>query len=240
MCKKYRLIKEYPFSEKLGCIARYDGNNLYRLGYEDKDRLIREFGGQSGNTIEPFPEFWELIKEPEFQVLAAKTSVKISLTAENTSTEIYKILRLFDNEIFSIGNKIEHSYTYGNDIITKTYTIEKIYTLDDGSVRFYVDGGLNLGLEKLKKYSPKALFVTEDKVEVFHGDRLWLVNTNFEYYSFYSDCQNVGKRIFSTEKAAKDWIDLNRPKYSLQDIRNAIIDYKGCYHKVIDMNKLKK
>ena len=66
MYKKYRLVKEYPYSVKVGCIARYDGNNSYRLGYENADGSLREFGTQSSSTIENFPEFWEEVKEEEW------------------------------------------------------------------------------------------------------------------------------------------------------------------------------
>jgi len=91
----------------------------------------------------------------------------------------------------------------------------------------------------------KPLFTTEDGVEVFHGDRLWLVNKNYEYYSFYSDCQNVGKMIFSTKEAAKDWIELNKPKYSMQDILNTRMSSGDVISNTtiityIDLNKLKK
>ena len=225
---KYILKKIYPGSEEL-----YTTVKEVTGGYMSTN-LVFYYKKQ----IEQYGEFWELVKEKEFEIVQQELNVKAAFLYNGFT--IKSIRRLSDNEVFSIGDKVEHSYTYGNDTITKTCTIEKIYTLDDGSLRFYVGGGLNLGLEKLKKFIPKPLFITEDKVEVFHGDKLWLVNTNFEYYSFYSDCQNVGKRVFSTEKAAKNWINLNKPKYSMQDIFNAKSDEsKFPNHFGIDFGKLK-
>jgi len=195
---KYRLIKEYPNSPELGFIT--DETMYFPASY---------------------PEFWELIKPQEWQILYYSKIYK-------EEEKIYKILRLSDNETFSIDDKVEHSYPdREGSIITKIYTIEKIYILGDNGIRFYVGNGLNLGLEKLKKFTDKKLCNTEDGIAIYEGDLIHFVEIHNEIKYLY--CINFVKlhlsldfintfKVFSTEKAAKDWIELNKPKYSLKDI----------------------
>ena len=101
----------------------------------------------------------------------------------------------------------------------------------------------------------KPLFITEDKVEIFNGDNYWfVVKSDLEIvkawiprlhicdwdYSGEHKKPPLGHVQFSTEKAAKDWIHLNKPQYSMQDIFNAKSDEsKFPNHFGIDFSKLK-
>lgn len=101
----------------------------------------------------------------------------------------------------------------------------------------------------------KPLFTTEDKVEIFNGDNYWfVVKSDLEIvkawiprlhicdwdYSGEHKKPPLGHVQFSTEKAAKDWIHLNKPQYSMQDIFNAKSDEsKFPNHFGIDFSKLK-
>ena len=155
MSKKYKLIKEYPNSPKLGSVIIDTNPNNGA-----KDCWFSEDWGKSGSKAffiprstnpEKHPEFWELVKEKEWEIVQQELNVKAAFLYDGFT--IKSIRRLSDNEVFSTGDKIEHSYLNALQYeITKTYTIEKIYLLDNESIRFYVGGGLNLGLEKLKKY----------------------------------------------------------------------------------------
>ena len=83
----------------------------------------------------------------------------------------------------------------------------------------------------------KPIFITEDGVCVFKPGNFFIVDIDTTQDGGNYLCWIVEKlfikdkgclpisscvKIFSTEKAAKDWIDLNKPKYSLKNIENAV------------------
>lgn len=256
MSKKYRLKKWYPSLSKAMPVGFIMHKNEKLCNYSN---LQHNFIELSSDEVENNPEFWELIKEKEWEILSFKYDSEYPIIANIQSNgsyqsylpmtqssggstlnemlmasrwSIYSVKRLFDNEIFSVGNKIEHSYTdkFENKI-TKTYTIKKIYFLDTENIRFYVDEGLNFSLEKLKKYTPKALFITKDGVEIFKGDTYWYMNkSHFQLEKVIGpiECNkapiNIDLLYFSTQKAAMNYIDLNKPKYSEKDIQSAMYD----------------
>ena len=67
----------------------------------------------------------------------------------------------------------------------------------------------------------KPLLITKDGVVIYPGDECWYIIEDFNIQ--YGPCFNSTLRqtdyIFSTEKAAKDWLEINKPKYSLNKIR---------------------
>ena len=84
----------------------------------------------------------------------------------------------------------------------------------------------------------EPLFITEDRVEIFNGDNYWfVVKSDLEIvkawiprlhicdwdYSGEYKKPPLGHVQFSTEKAAKDWIDLNKPMYSKKQIMDAAL-----------------
>jgi len=245
--KKYKLIKEYLESPKLGTIVS-KSNSYPHYNYNGGDyttSIIQYF-------VENTPEFWEEVRELEFQILEAKTSVKVSLTAENTSTEIYKVLRLLDNEIFSIGDKcnLRNGNGYRNPILrfeirNENFGLEQ-YRNKDRVVAFLetmhkTEWG-PIELDSLVK-SEEPLFITEDKVKIFKGDLYFYVDDYFDIVGMRTGITSGtnGFKYFSTEKAAKDWIHLNKPKYSLKDIMNACLNNtKDCEYAMLSFLRLYK
>ncbi len=182
--KRYRLIKEYPNSPKLGTIVEWAGNNC----------LIKNYNYSNGEetyifiktTIENYPTFWEEIKEPEFEILAFRSfpSNKIDyfdnqivgITINNkdkwletwlvnvkkyNSAEIYQVKRLSDSEIFTIGDTI--SLMNKND--SDNLNCMEIY-----NNRLIFNGYCN-GIESYK-HSKTKLFTTEDGIDIYKGDKL--------------------------------------------------------------------
>jgi len=97
----------------------------------------------------------------------------------------------------------------------------------------------------IKEHTRKPIFVSADGKEIFEGDKYYPVNIGKnEYYTWKTyDCEPDGlnknttiyKHImyFSTEEARQEYIDNNKPKYSLADIEN-------CYpHANITGNRIK-
>lgn len=230
--KKYKCVKSWPGGLPLNTIAIEQTNGYTTSGYGRFDK----------KDIESYPEFWEEIKEPEFQILAAKTSVRVSLTAENTSTEIYKVLRFSDNVIFSVGDKCNLKNGNGNrnpilrfEVRNESFGLEKYRNKDRIVVFLETMHKTEWGpieLDSLVK-SKEPLFTTKDGVEIFNGDNYWfVVKSDLEILKAwtprlhicdwdYSDEYKkppLGHVQFSTEKAANEWVEMNKPMYSKKQI----------------------
>lgn len=75
------------------------------------------------------------------------------------------------------------------------------------------------------------LFLSDDNVEIFKGDGYYQVTPEFKYYFIGNNDykrRNCDKH-FSTERAAKDWIETNKPQFSINDLKNASISYGYAY-----------
>lgn len=134
-----------------------------------------------------------------------------------TDLEIYSVRRLSDNEVFSLGDKInENGYIE---------TIHDFKIIGD-TIEVNVELPFDISFSLLKK--AKLLFTTHDGKDIYEGDRAWLVNKHWtlDFYDFV----DMGQRevdlrhypnlyvYFSTEEAAKEYILSNKPILSLNDL----------------------
>lgn len=78
-----------------------------------------------------------------------------------------------------------------------------------------------------KSQQPKPLFTTEDGKPVYEGGVVWIVYDDYSVgYSQYIRGNEMldlvashgGKRTFSTEDAAREWVLMNKPCLSLNDL----------------------
>lgn len=238
--KKYRLKKSYPGSPELGFIT--DETMYFPASY---------------------PEFWELVKNDGFEIInyiAKSLKNTISCVHQfsvpqpwkgNDEWKINSIKRLSDNETFSIGDKcnLKNGNGYRNPILrfeirNESWGLEK-YRNKDRLVVFletmYKTEWGPIELDSIVM-SKQPLFTTEDKVEIFEDQQYWFVCYQPDWYykshtmgkSDRGYCA-LGEKQFSTEKAAKDWINLNKPQYSLQNIQRAFNINGGvcCYNDFI-------
>ena len=180
--KKYKLIKTYPGSPKLGTI------NTYTPIFCDN-----------------YPEFWEEVIEKDYEILSFISNKKhgnpgfivgiknnMSVMGNHNIKEyiediddwwnIYSVKRLSDGEVFTVGDRINHYGEYAkNEFSTKTYTLKKIYFIEENTLTFYVGKGFNLGAISASKYK-LPLFTTEDGIQIFKGDECWAINkTDLDY-----------------------------------------------------------
>lgn len=258
MNKKYKLIKEYPGSPELGqivspktCVNEEDTNNYYWEG--------------SWFNPKSFPEFWELIKEKDYETLSYKYNNKIyefvglyksigldkdkmgrqyennkgeGLIHEHTMNmltvepEIHSVRRLSDGEFFTIGDKLQG---YDNEI-----------------TQFIIDGnwetiGVTFGkyttvdLKAVYKAKKKPILITEDKVELFEGDKAYHICTlegswNVKESLVRKEISNPPSyfKYFTDKEKAEEYVLENKPRYSLNNIEEAIkaclplgLSYKG-------------
>mgnify|MGYP007068602990 CR=1 FL=1 len=218
MSNKYRCIKTYPGSPKLGTVKKVP--DTFKA---DNDELWY--------YITKFPEFWEPVIEKDYEILEVITNNDkfIEKVYNQDATiepywKIYSIRRKKDGEIFTIGDKVFGKYV--------NYTINKIGIVNDkcmvsalydtnnpnGSILYY-------NLNSLKKVK-KPLFTTEDGVDIYDKETIVyeLFTSNYLLnklkYNFTNHCRNYTPNalIFSTREKAEEYILMNKPCLSLNDI----------------------
>lgn len=213
--KKYKLIKDYPNCPiNVGTIVKWD-----IVAEEYVTDLLPANEGFKEDTVEKFPEFWEEVKESEFEILDRKyiPGHRCSGTPE-LMWEIISIKRLKDNKIFTIGD-----LCYPKNKPVNCGKITGFDILENGSFRIASRYKWYLGINDIEHSKPKPLFTTEDGVDIFEGDY---------YYNIYQMqiCSKLvaknkikeGSLVFSTKEKAEEYIEMNEPKFSKQEILDII------------------
>ena len=188
---------------------------------------------------------WEEIKEKEWEVLSFKGNLSGSLyhikngvlcyplykesetkvtidkaLSEKSAYSIYSVKRLSDGEVFTVGDKYD-------DGDLKNETIREFVISSENGLL------VNTNLLKNVSKSKKPLFTTEDGVEIFGGEIVWRAaskdghifdnpeRVNTAHWDIY--LHNYGANVhkhFSTKEKAEEYILLNKPVLSFNDIRN--------------------
>jgi hypothetical protein len=250
--KKYKLIKEYPGSPKLNTIFDYWTDGLSEQVYNKSNNpSFIPF-----KIVKQYSEFWEEVIEKDYEILSFYQESNVHgryiyfkshenwKYIEKQNYKIHSVKRLFDGEIFTIGDILsEKSFTSSSrHFLTEDYPYDNLITKigivknHQGEVAGYIKsqngklmfsasnryGNYNVSLEDAKKYK-KPLFTTEDGVDIFEGDTIFGVNIDWKVFSHYTDLQNKVKSwgikpIFSTKKAAEEYIIMNKPCLSINDL----------------------
>lgn len=228
--KKFKLIQEYPNSQPLNTIfEEYSSSNDYFRTvsgcYDGKWTL---------DYFESNPKFYEQVFEKDYEILSWKTPNMIVTSViglDEKQCQIYSIKRLSDGEIFTIGDKISNNGV--------ACDLEKI-VIDGNYVWFYYHYPINSEISK--KYSQQytnslknvkkaksPLFKTEDGVDIYNSTQVYFIRKTWIISSFNADydCIGVSKNLgfdkyFSTKEAAEEYIILNKPCLSINDITNII------------------
>jgi len=194
--KKFKLIKEYPASPKLGFVVFERHCGMYHN---------IETGNMYGSQmIENQPEFWEEVVEKDYEILISRV----------VPQEILSVKRLSDGEVFTVGDLIT-GQSYADARV-----IEKIKIRYDGSIELEQKHGDTKLVYATKAKQP--LFITHDKKDIFAGDKVWWVNKKtfeFDYFvptpsvTFFSDLNTY----FLTREEAEDYIIENKPALSIKE-----------------------
>jgi hypothetical protein len=136
-----------------------------------------------------------------------------SLNHVPQNAEILSVKRIYDGEVFSVGEKVYLKASDGKGVF---YINE--FTIKDGQC--FASSGINImQLEKAKE----VLFTTEDGVPVYERDTfpVYKVDKDFQILQFAacdaSGNSNSGK-YFSTKEVAEHWLNWNKPKYSKKEM----------------------
>lgn len=131
--------------------------------------------------------------------------------------KIHSVRRLSDGEVFSVGDMIDYGCISG-------FSIEKdeMIVASENTAADY-----RIGLNRIKKVvKPKALFVTEDGVEIFEGGECWIVeegnNSPYKWEQIIKDGMNEGEKYFASKRAAEDYIFLNKACLSVNDVKSIV------------------
>lgn len=146
---------------------------------------------------------------------------------------IHSIKRLSDGEIFTIGDKIQNGEAAKLlDITIKNFDVNDEYLVITTS-----------GSSKLKsiEHRKQPILTTEDGVDIFEGDPytfIWVQSpargqNTFKPYEVKKafleedDSWSEDARYFSSKEKAEDYVFLNTPSLSIQDLVN-IQKSRGC------------
>ena len=158
-------------------------------------------------------------------------SINTSLNKLGTHTEEYllqeglkiqSVKRLSDNEVFTIGdicNPITPIFKNNSHPITKFELILNNTKLRVQSKNWY------LSIENIEKSKP-ILFTTEDGVDIKEGEKTYRVSKNSYLVSFHKYESNKDEaKYFSTKEAAEEYIILNKPCLSLNEVKDIIYNF---------------
>lgn len=201
--KKYKLIKEYPDSPKLGYIADFTDSNevVYKEFMDNPKYDLVEYFIDISSCIN-YPEFWEEVVEEKLCV-----PIGTKFKYEGNKNFIYTIAAItaYDIEVTWIDSesKIKESVDY---------TISR-------ANKFFRTGTW---------IECKPLFKTNDNVDIFEGDTFYFVaSTNWGLGEMVaSEIGQAKKAIarFSTKEGAEHYIKWTKPTYSATQVIETVAD----------------
>lgn len=237
---KYKLIKTYPGSPKLGTVVVYQ-NNLNQ--YIRKD--IFSINNYKKDLVEDNPEFWEEVIDKNYEVISYMSKgnilypkgavvdaiMLVNLYCVDSSLfYVNSVRRLSDGEVFTLGDRVK----YKDNGHVGSCNIGKFYLNDQGDCVVHGEKGykeFSENINLIEKVIEKPLFKTEDGFDIFKGDKYYVPHINGENRELSGKCLeliavnskycNVFSR-FSTKEKAEDYITMNKPCLSLKDIESEI------------------
>lgn len=234
---KYKLIKTYPGSPELDTICKYDKNP-----WSDSNSFLNPV-----LNLKDYPEFWQPVVEKDYEILSYITIKSEIIKYKDLDInddcncdrylKIHSVKRLSDSEIFTIGDTIDIRIDnkYKQEILEINIVKNEIrFKTKKGVVVFYI-------AVKLKQ----PLFTTEDGVDIFESDKYYSigiknVNNLFKIAGPYINPQATNPTgdilHFSTKEKAEEYILLNKPCLSLNDVQKIITSrqYTGFTKKLLE------
>lgn len=145
---------------------------------------------------------------------------------------IHSVKRLSDGEVFTVGDFVDINNAIGSSNKNLTITgfnignVLSVLTNDKINNKYAGRKGFNISIAEHSKRKP--LFRTEDGVDIYEGDYYWgvyICKTNpyltniYRTVSFASHKHyDRDTKYFSTKEAAEEYILMNKPCLSINDI----------------------
>lgn len=168
----------------------------------------------------------------EFVYNASKCRICMTegLFKDGKNYEIYSVKRLIDGVNFKIGDKYNFGGSMGKNLAITAFKVV------DNNLRFNDEQNNEWNIKGIDKV--EKLFTTEDGKDIYKGDKYyWLSQVTynsfaqpFEIIEVQSakdqDDKEFDKKYkvlnFSNKELAQNYIDLHKPKYSLNDVINKL------------------
>lgn len=266
--KKYKLIKEYPGSPKLGTVAEYFKSDLEHRGYCYRYKESSEFYlSIHSYLVENYPKFWEEIIEKVYEILSfiGSKSKNIITMAQNSNIEeyfndknlyIYSVRRLSDGEVFTVGDKFVNPYGSKEveqieyfEIVDGYLLVRMYHTVTKGSSTYQFINNVSKNIFDYRYKEP--LFTTEDGVDIFNktDNFVWVNKCTFglekriidnQRHNFFFVYEPHKELYFSTKEAAEEYILMNKPCLSINDINNSLGEWSGIGMVSLTLDQMKK
>lgn len=166
----------------------------------------------------------EFVKDQTVQwdVISCRSKINWQITTGlilDGSWEVYSVRRKNDCEIFTINDIV-------NTDTTKNTRIETLQFGENGQV-YFNDNRLLYGYKKVKPF----IFTTQDNKDIFEGDSYFSVSDDYQLLRTdiaSKDClYESANRAFSTIPAAEEWILLNKPCLSVNNVKTILYAHIG-------------
>lgn len=239
--------------KKLGCTAEFNPSGANYILNENRQTPMQlpSWVVEDSNDWEEMKEFPKIISFRKIsdktlytlgrydlywgkEVIGGYTLDVMIAQGENTNyVEIYQVA-VSETEVFTLGDRVKY---YG-----EVCNITGIYFNEHKQLSFRTNVksltvpktgvfDLDVKYSKIKK-APEPLFVTEDNIPMFKGDKFYYVSISLEHfsncYSGYAQegsAVNTNYKYFSTVEAAEKYIlDENKPIYSKKQIEDTLIN----------------
>lgn len=147
---------------------------------------------------------------------------------DNHNGKIKSVRRISDGEVFSISEITQNDTGY-------VYKPIKRFFIKDNVMYAQFDEGWGrndgcLGLNALMKKVKQPLFQSFDGKMMYENDKCWILSTGNWCISETVACGNpfTGEnghfKYFSTEAAAKEFVTMNKPMFSIKEIKESCHD----------------
>lgn len=252
--RKFKLIKTYPGGPRTLGLEVFQNGEWYESKFATKN--VEHFH-KPLNIVESFPDFWEEIFESDFEILrvsdgfneyyrSANGKFTINLTHFYDISNFVREGSLIDGmKILSVKRLADGIIFIVNDVITsKNHPFKEVYKLFEielvnNTIRLipknweYNNLSCYLPLDLMIKVSNiKPFFKTEDDVDIFPGDTVHYVLSNFSKrkYTPTGDYRKLKEiHYFSSEEKADEYIEFCKPKYSMEYIKEALKPHLGVF-----------
>lgn len=200
---------------------------------EKKYEIIEiHYLNENENTIIKYANGKAIYRNDNEKVDSTLTLTQFGETDWKKYITITSIKRLSDGEVFII-----------KDIVTmfdwnaKDCFIEKFVEHTNGKIGIVIKQQDTTsvyfnGLDTLQKVKRKPLFKTEDGVNIYENNIVYSVNKSFDLnrnvagITVFNNC-----KVFSTKEAAKEYILMNKPCLSINEILDSITAKNAFKHK---------
>lgn len=249
---KYKLIKEYPGSPKIGFEMDMESKTTY-FTYNNSEPI----------QMKDYPEYWQEVVEKDYEILTVICTEHLGINPKGTILqiddkghfwmhawtaeeivnlshfEIHSVKRVSDGEVFVIGDSVRSTVLKYNGLV-KIEEFEIVNTKMQAQGAYF---GFNLNSIAKNK---KPLFTTEDGVDIFENNsgeiiywpvevpnratvksnewRLGVAPVIIKNIIPHSaqELKQIGTFRFSTKEAAEEYILMNKPCLSVIDVRQIV------------------